>query len=502
VQQIYHNFSGYAQDTWKVSPALNLTYGIRWDYNPPPSEANGSANAPYVLSQITDLATATLLPRGTSLWHSEWRNFAPRIGLAYQAGSNKERPLVFRGGAGLYYDLGTDTAPFLNNGEGWFPYSISSLFCVFGQGTNCDDAFPYEGPAPPFVFNEANEDSFRAFEPHLKVPYTLAWNVAVEKTISANQTFKITYVGSAGRRLLRDDLIGNPNPITAQDFTTIYLTKNNAYSNYDALQAQFQRRLSKGLQALVSYTWSHSLDLNSSNVTYEDPDIPSTLYNIRQDYGNSDFDIRNVFSAGLTYNIPSQGIANRYARALLGDWSINSNNIVRSGTPFNVQYTPADAGAFNNGSGAPFEFRPNQVANAPVWISNSQAPGGKELNIAAFSIPSVLKQGTESRNNISGFPLFEMDLGIRRQFNITERINLQFRAEGFNLINHPNFGNPLSDLGTCALGVPCTPVFGWGTSQAMMNQSLGSGNFHGTPLNALYQIGGPRSLQLSMKLQF
>ena len=358
------------------------------------------------------------------------------------------------------------------------------------------------GPQPPFVFTDANAGNMRIFDPHLKLPYALEWDVALEKALSSNQTFTMTYLGSVGRRLLRDDLVANPNPLTRDRVATFYLTRNSAYSNYNALQVQFQRRLSHGLQALLSYSWQHSLDINSSNVTYENPDLPSTLYSIRQDYGNSDFDIRQGFSAALTYNVPGVKTSNGIVNAALRNWSTDVVSTDRTGTPFNVVYTPADPGSYTDGAGNAFQFRPNQVPGQPVWIADSSAPTGKRLNQAAFAIPSTLVQGSESRNNIGGYPLVQIDLAARRQFNFGEGINLQFRVEGFNVLNHPNFSNPENSLGTCALGVPCTPEYGWGTSQAMLNQGLGGGNFHGSPLNGLYQVGGPRSLQASMKLQF
>jgi hypothetical protein len=326
--------------------------------------------------------------------------------------------------------------------------------------------------------------------------------MALEQTLSPNQTFKISYLGSAGRRLLRDDIINHPSAT----LPNLYLTTNKGYSNYNALQLQFQRRLSRNLQALVSYNWSHSLDLNSSDYAFDvysnGAGIPSQVYNIRRDYGNSDFDIRQSFSAAVTYNIPAANIRNSLAHVLLRNWSIDSINSARTGTPFNVLYSPATDEAFVNGQSTPALFRPDQVSGQPVWLNDHNAPGGKELNPAAFAIPSAFGQGSEGRNNIRGFPLLEMDLAVRRQFNITEKVRLQFRAEGFNIINHPNFGNPLNNIGTCSLGAPCAPVFGWGTSQAMLNQSLGSSNYDGGSLGSLYQVGGPRSFQLSARLQF
>jgi hypothetical protein len=248
------------------------------------------------------------------------------------------------------------------------------------------------------------------------------------------------------------------------------------------------------------------LDANSSDVTNQytggGTGIPVSLVSVRQDYGDSSFDIRHAFSAGLTYNIPTARISNSFARGVIRNWSLDSVISARTGTPFNVLYTPGVSGAFS-GPGGTFELRPDRVLGQPAYVSDPNTPGGKELNPAAFAVPSVLAQGSEGRNDLRGFPLFEFDVAVRRQFNIREHLNLQFRAEAFNIINHPNFANPLNTIGTCSLGVPCTPEFGFGTSQAMLNQSMGANaGSYGTGFGSLYQVGGPRSLQLSMKLQF
>jgi hypothetical protein len=505
IDQRFYNFSLYGQDTWKASHRLTLTFGVRWDYNPPPATTSG--NAPYVLSEVSDLATATLLPRGTPLWHADWKNFAPRFGASYLLRQNPDHQTVLRVGFGQFYDIGTSAAAALDNGQGFFPYSLVTTLCSFGSGPGCNYATPYSGSEPPFVFTQPYQGDMRGFNPNLKLPYALQWSVALEQTLSASQTFKVSYLGSAGRRLLRDDVINSPNPI----LSTLFLATNEGRSNYDALQLQFQRRLSHGLQALVSYTWSHSLDLNSGDVASPwggaSVGIPSNLYNIKQEYGDSDFDIRQSLSAAVTYNVPTPQIANSLARGVLRNWSIDGISSARSGTPFNVLYQPADPGLFTTPQGGAFDLRPDQVPGQPVFISDPNAPGGKRLNAAAFEIPSVLGQGSEGRNTIRGFPLVQIDLAVRRQFNLTERINLQFRAEAFNVINHPNFGNPSNVIGTCPpgtpQGVPCTPLYGWGTSLAMLNQSLGGVNDpYGSSFGTLYQVGGPRSLQLSMKLQF
>jgi Carboxypeptidase regulatory-like domain/TonB-dependent Receptor Plug Domain len=493
---LFHNFSAFAQDSWKVSRRLTMTYGIRWDHNPPPTEASGNT---YALSQVTDIATATLLPKGSPLWHPDWKNFAPRFGASYLLRPDPERTTVLRVGIGQFYDLGTSTASFLDNGYGYFPYSSALVLCNYGTGPNCNASYPYTGPQPPFVLIPPYP-IMRAFDPDLSLPYGVEWSVGVEQAVSRADTFTVSYIGSVGRRLLRDVVYGDISPI----INTVDLTTNGGYSNYNGLQLQYQRRMSAGLQALVSYSWSHSLDTNSSDVSQVGAAYVSLPppYPIRQDYGNSDFDMRQSFSAGVTYNVPSPRVENFLVRSLLQDWSLDGLSSARTGTSFNAVYWPANPGPYTNGSGTPFFFRPELVPGQPIWISDSMVPGGKKLNSEAFTIPSELVQGSEGRNSIRGFPLLQIDLSVRRQFSIAERVKVQFRAEGFNIINHPNFGNPLNNMGTCVQGVPCNLTYGWGQSQAMLDQSLSAGGFYGSGFGSIYQIGGPRSLQLSMKVQF
>jgi hypothetical protein len=166
---------------------------------------------------------------------------------------------------------------------------------------------------------------------------------------------------------------------------------------------------------------------------------------------------------------------------LTKDWSIDAVAVARSGFPFNavVFSTSPDPEGL-----AP--SRPDVVPGQSFWTSNSTAPGGKILNINAFSIPSTVRQGTEGRNDIAGFGLTQIDLSTARKFKVTERVALQFRADAFNVLNHPNFTNPQAfiEYGPSEL-----------QSTAMLNQGLGG-------LNPLFQEGGPRSLQLSLRLTF
>ena len=196
-----------------------------------------------------------------------------------------------------------------------------------------------------------------------------------------------------------------------------------------------------------------------------------------KDYSSSSFDVRQSFSAALIYSIPAAP-KGKVLALLTRNWSTDTVIVARSGLPFNgIVLTQTVGGA---------SPRPDRVPGKPLWIPDSTAGGGKSLNPDAFVVPPNGQQGTEGRNDIRGFSLVQLDLSVARRFAITERLNLQFRADAFNLFNHPNFTNPAGFVG---LG----PTFL--RSASMLNQGLGG-------LNALFQEGGPRSLQLSLKLNF
>ena len=199
-----------------------------------------------------------------------------------------------------------------------------------------------------------------------------------------------------------------------------------------------------------------------------------------RDYASSSFDVRQSFSAAASFSIP--GIKKKGAiSALTGGWSFDAVAVARTGFPFN--------GVILLASPDPSGFalsRPDLVPGQPLWIPNSSAADGKSLNPVAFAIPPTSRQGTEGRNDISGFDLVQVDFSLARKFPLTDRLNLQFRADAFNVLNHPNFTNP-----------PAFVEFGppYLKSGQMLNQGLGG-------LSPLFQQGGPRSLQLSLKLSF
>jgi len=461
------NFSLFGQDTWKITPRLSVTYGLRWDINPALKGKNRE-NDPFTVIGHNP-ATMTLAPRGTPLYETTYGNVAPRVGLAYQLGGLRDWGAVLRAGFGVFYDLGQGS---LGGVSSFFPYIADKNFSLSPFPLSPQDA------APPALTTNLPASTMLIADPHLKLPRTYQWNIAVEQSIGNNQSISATYIGSIGRELLRVTNLFNVNP----NFEFIALTDNSATSDYNALQIKFQRRLSRGLQALTSYSWSHSIDIASTDAIATNVNTPGQIADANVDRGNSNFDIRHAFTAGVTYELPSVG-SRKTVRAIASGWSIDSFLFARSAPPVNI------VGGSFFAAGTQLAPRPNLNVGVPLEIDGSQFPGGKIFNRAAFSSAPAGTQGNFGRNVLRGFGAWQTDVGLQRQFHLTERLGLRFRAEFFNLFNHPNFGSPTNVL--------TSPLFGRST-QTLAN-SLGSGGANGG-FNPLHQIGGPRSIQFALKL--
>jgi hypothetical protein len=477
---VFTNFSAYAQDTYRVSPRLSLTYGLRWELNPPPTESKG--NAPVTVQGLDNFQSIRLAPRGTRLWKTTYLNFAPRWGLAYQLTPGQGRELILRAGLGIFYDLG--------NGQAAQGYGSVFPFVAVKRFTNVQFPLSPEQAAPPPLSFRPPFDTIVAFNPNLQLPNTLQWNVTLEKSFGAGQSVSIAYVAALGRRLLREDVLLDPNP----DFTVIRVTQNSARSSYHAMQIQYGRRFTKGLQALVSYAWSHSIDSASSDSLARIRIIPSTVTGGEANSasasnttrGSSDFDVRHSLTAAVTFNLPSPR-AGFAGSAALRNWSLDGIFRARTAAPVNV-VVRSDA----IGKDLILELqRPDLILGVPLYIEDRTVAGGRRINPAAFSVPVEIRQGTLGYNVLRGFGLVQVDLALRRQFDFGERLKLQLRAEAFNLLNHANFGNPN--------GILSSNLFGQSTQ--MFGRSLGTGGINGG-LSPIYQIGGPRSIQLALKLQF
>jgi Ca-activated chloride channel homolog len=400
---VFHNLSLFAQDQWKVRSRLTLTYGLRWELAPPPS-TDGQA---FAVDQVNDPTTLNLAPSGSSLWQTRFLNFAPRAGVAYELSSRSGRELILRGGAGILYDLGGD-----RSGD----IFASSIPFVSGS------------PDLPLL----------AFDPQLKTPYVISWDVSVQQSLGGRQSITATYLGSSGKRLLHTETLLDQNP----DFNFLRVTTNRGKSNYDAFQVKFERPFTNHLGTQFSYTFARSMD-NLTN------DSARRVVMAGFDPHPSDFDVRHQFTGFANYELPSpfsKGVANKLFR----NWAIDS--------------------IFNARSARPLKF----VTMFPT----------------SFGVGYVLEDVSQR-----GFPLYQVDMALRRKFNFSEAVGLQFQADAYNIFNHPNFEDPVgNDL---VLGTPIRQNLAFGQSTSMSGRSLSGGGFP-----SFYSFGGPRTMRLSVKLIF
>jgi hypothetical protein len=517
---LFRNLGVFAQDTWRILPRLTMTYGLRWDVDFVPSSISGPEFAAVTGFDLSDLSNLALAPAGIAPYKTKWGNFAPRIGLAYQASQSPRWQTVLRGGFGLFYDLASSEAGNI----------ADSSYYPFGATKNCQPGTPAAGcasnltfpldpstAAPPQVLppTATNPGDLDAFDPDLGLPHTLQWNFAVEQALGLQQSLSVSYVGAAGRRLIQTASVSSPIP----SLVDANLVTNAGTSDYDALQLQFQRRLSRGIQALASYSWSHSIDTASAG-SFESGSNLLTELNSNINRGPSDFDVRNAFSMALTYEVPAPK-SNAFARAIVQGWSTENIIQAQSARPVNVY----NGIYYEQSNGFVTSVRPDVVAGVPLYLYASQYPGGKAINntpgavaggcdgdpsnpsIGPFCSPPTVpciygqcptRQGDTPRNFLRGFGLAQWDFAVHREFPIFESLKLQFRAEMFNVLNHPNFGPPISDLSGYSGQ--------FGIANQMLGQSLAgpsSGAYLGAgAFDPLYQIGGPRSIQFALKLSF
>lgn len=515
----FYNYSFFGQDTWKISPKLTATYGLRWDYNPSPGTLNNVPFLSFNQLDLKNLGATVVQPFGAAVYHNQKNAFAPRIGIAYQLSNDPRWARVVRAGWGLFFDTTGDIISQLSTVAG-----SSSAFVAGGQFpalTQFPPTLAQETPAPA-VF-AAPFPVVTATDPNLRNPHVHQMNLAFEQSLGTKQSMTLTYAAAIGRNLFVYDSFPAQPANTASGASLplgFQAITNGSTSDYHSFQALFQRRLSGGLQAMASYTWAHSIDTGSAvNFLRPNPNIESP----GAERGASDFDIRHSFQSAINYSVPLWG-ANRLVNAVLSHWGTDLIFRARSAPPINV----VDGNAFFTGGLYPnirVGTRPSLNPGAPIFLYGDQCgaayglkscAGGKALNPgttlskaqgipAAFirplaSCPAVgicqtPVQGTLGRNALRGFGWSQLDFTLRREIPIHEQIALQFRADFFNILNHPSFafapGNAGLNASNAAFGRPIT----------MLNNALASSG--GVPaFNPLYQIGGPRSIQLSLKLIF
>jgi carboxypeptidase family protein/TonB-dependent receptor-like protein len=549
----YENSDGlFLEDTFRATPRLTFNAGIRWDYFGVIAEKKNLGSECVItagtICTLTQLGTGGL---SSGLYNPDYRNFAPRLSVAYNAfGSGKT---VIRAGWGIFYDSLYHSF-FLTNSVNNSSYAYGPFLNPFGPAAvslitgiqqpsmgGCTAASPSGAakltPGCPIFAplpGGAPQGDITTVDRTLRTPYMYNFNLNVEQQLASKVVLQVGYVGSAGHHLLRfRDInqpgLNGPSGITAFDdacapggagnpigsscvfvpgsFTVLpagnttlsYLNQDesSASSYYHSLQTSLRVNGWHGFSTAANFVWSHSIDTASDGADFE-PNAAqpndSTRPNLEK--GNSNFDIRKRFTWNFVYLFPNR--KGSWSK-LTDGWGLDGVLNLQDGQPFHLNYAFYDN---YSGSGEFFD-RPDIVG--PIRI-NSNNPA-QFLDLTSFAVPCTLSGGTAAKNceagtrhfgnmgrdSLRGPSLKQLDFSVFKDTKMTERLTMQLRAEIFNILNHPNFSNPLLPAGIADAGF--NGVNGGGFLPITTTADVGPGNpFLGG--------GAPRGIQLDAKFSF
>src|SRR6266851_2716417 len=510
--QTGHSF--YAMDTWKTTPKLTLTYGLRYELFAPIMERkNNTSNfTPANGGGIVTAASSASGWYARSLIHPDLNDFAPRLGFAYQV-TNR---VVLRGGYGVFYQhsnrIGSESLIQLNP---------PALLDVQLNQSGANTVFQLKNGFPLSTITGAGFDltqiQLRAQDPNQRSSYVEQTSFGTEYQLTGDTVLAITYVGNWGRKMnrLRDantpQITGfntgcpvlqypyaNLNTVTNIDTFTptgcqttgqhafLEFASNDGNTDYNSLELSLRRRMSESLTYSLGYTFSHGLADFGDNLTDPDGAFPQNAYNYAAEKSNSNLDIRSRFVGNFLWDLPfgrgrrflsNPGAINR----VVGGWQVNGILTLQTGSPYSV--TAANDGLlgfaraeYANCIGDPFA--------GATTDPNLYTTTGFLINPAAFSQPGPGQFGTCRPRKFHGPGIRMLDFSIFKDFRFTEHKYLQFRAEFFNAFNHPNFANPSANIASPG---------SFGKVSNTLAPILGTDS--GGP-------GDPREIQFALKLYF
>ncbi len=496
-----NSHGSFIQDTFRWSPKVTFNLGVRWDYFGVINEERG---------RFSNFDRTNGLRLVNKPYQSDWNNFSPRLGVAWDLGGKGKT--VVRAGWGLFYDAFSQDffvgqLPFntFNPGPAYNPIGPSAILFSFSTVPVIQNNVP--------VFTDFLDSDVFAVDRNLRTPYVQNFNLNVQHELFKNGVLQAGYVGSRGTKLFRYRDINQPpvpgistarpfdnGPFAPSGGTFFYVNQleTSANSNYHSLQTSFTLRNQRGWSSTINYTWSHSIDNASDGQDYvANATQPDNSFRADLERGNSNFDSRHRFIWSFSYDVPN--LIKAHPR-LGNGWQFNGVLTLRSGNPFHLNYN--FTGDFN-GTGEYFG-RPDVVGD-PFAGTNGR---DRYLNLAAFKVPCTFDAsgdclpasyhfGTLGRNSLPGPHYRNFDLSLFKTTAITDQIKLQLRLEAFNLCNHPNFSSPLlpSFIADAAYNGLDATGRGTGFLPITVTPDVGIGNpFLGG--------GGPRNIQLAARLIF
>ncbi len=485
----------FVEDNWRVTPTIVLNLGLAWDMTTPITEAHGR-QANYVPATGQVLIANQNGVGGSAGVNMDWTALEPRIGGTWKVlGSDKT---VFRAGVALFHDAAWSQGanglwqnpPFLGESDAFagagcaFPTSYCAT--VEGQspsGINLSSGFQAI-PSPPTP--ETFTGSFYTEPANIKHGRVFQFNGNIERQLPWNVVLTAGYAGARGRHIL---VIGNdlntasPNACGTvsgytigcepngsayvppyNTFDSIYLFGDVGRTNYDSLQIKAETKTSRGLYALLAYTYSKTYDNGLSDglgSLLSAPFFPLPNWT-KLDWGLSQINLDNSFTGSVIYDLPvGQGKKfggdwNGVANSLLGNWQVTLIERISSGFPVPLIDSNNQSGSFfeNGGNGNNYN-RPDKIAGCNVQ-GGSHGKGG--INAACFAIPAVGELGNAGRVPAIGPDFVNTDFSLIKQFALPREMGLNFRAEFFNIFNHAQFGTPVADVSASGFGAANSTV--------------------------------------------
>jgi len=464
-------YFGYVQDDFKLRPSLTLNLGARYEYYSVVKEKHGVGN-------VFSMECGGICPAGTPLYDADKNNIAPRLGFAWAPSRFKDKTVI-RGGFGIFYGPGQNDDVFAG---------IDNVEERRGLDRTQSPNLAY--PITPFLsLAGISGKTPRALEIHRQDLYTEQYSLSVQQQLPADFLMQVGYVGNQGHHLFGRSFLNTIDPATGRrplaTFGQIDEKTNEGNSNFHGLQVSLHRQFRGGFLMGGQYMWSHSI--NDGSVGGGDGDPPQNIQDLRGNRGNSREDIRHTGTLNWVWQLPV-GKGRRYlsngglADLILGGWELSGIAQARTGRQLTVTLSRArgDLPDGNSGSGGTSGSaqRPDLVPGISLKPSQGQSPD-LWINPAAFATPAKGTWGNAGRSILTGPGLFQVDIGLQKQFAISGDRNIAFRWEVFNVFNRDNLANPETNLST-------GPAFGRIT--ASLTRGAGTGS--------------PRQMQFMLRLNF
>ena len=460
---------GYAQDEFKATPNLTLNLGLRYEYYTVAHEILNRA------AVVDILGCGGFCPKGTPFYAPNYNNWGPRIGVAWSPSALAGKTVV-RSGFGIFYGA---------NQNDDFSDPLESAVPRYGFTSSDFPNLSY--PLDQFITPQNALYTPKAIDRHRKDLYYENWSFLAQQQLPGKFQLQTGYVGGEGHHLFTRYAINLLDPLTGKrplsQFSQFGLKTNDGNNNFNALQISLERRLASGFLWQTQYMWSHGIADSSigsgESITFQNQSCRAC------DRSDTNIDVRHTMTSNAIYELPF-GPGRQFlndsslASAILGGWELSGVATASTGRPVNITLSRKASQLPDGNTGSQ---RPDLVPGMSIYAASQTI--NNWFNPTAFAIPAKGAWGNLGRYIARGPGYYDFDTALQKRFSITERVSLKFRAEAFNLFNHPIYASPSGSIGSS----PLAPSSKFGTITSILNTgAVGTGT--------------PRRIQFALRLDF